>query len=61
MTFIAEQKLQAIRREIRWRSRVYPNRLQTGRMSQKEADYELAVMGAIEADYEKEADKERLL
>lgn len=61
MSFTAEQKLNAIKREIALRERVFPNRVGTHRMSKEKADYELAIMRAIEQDYAALADKERLI
>ena len=61
MTFTAHEKLRAVRREIGWRKRVYPNRIESGRMDKKQADYEIAIMQAIEQDYEVASQKERLL
>lgn len=61
MIFTAEEKLRAVRREIMWRKKVYPNRVTTGRMRKAEADWEIAIMEAIEQDYNAEAKKERLL
>lgn len=34
-------------RELKWRQRVYPNRVLTRRMSQAKADEEIAMMRAI--------------
>ncbi|MBV7408721.1 hypothetical protein [Maritimibacter sp. DP1N21-5] len=49
-TFSREQKLAAIEREIIMRRRVYPRRVQDGRMTQAEADRELAIMKDIARD-----------
>lgn len=61
MIFSAYEKLRAIQREIGWRKKVYPNRVLTGRMKQREADWEIRIMEAIEQDYDVEVKKERLL
>jgi hypothetical protein len=45
---IAEQ-LDAIDREIRFRRHVYPRRVAESRMSQKEADRQIALMEAVKA------------
>lgn len=45
-------KIAALRREIHMRQHVYPSRIAAGKMSQAEADREIAVMQAILADYE---------
>ncbi len=49
--FTDEEKFKAIEREIRWRKRVYPNRVEVGRMTQHEADYQIAIMEAVLEDY----------
>lgn len=60
-TFTNEQKLQAIEREIRYRERVYANRVAIDRMTRAKADYEVAVMKAIADDYRRLAEGERLI
>jgi hypothetical protein len=59
--FNYSEKLAAVRRELRLRRRVYPNRVGAGHMTPEEADKQLAVMEAIEEDYVRLAEKERLL
>lgn len=54
-----DAKLKAVRREIAMRERVYPNRVANGRMTQFEADREIAVMRAIEQDYADRTERER--
>lgn len=44
-------KRACIERELRMRRRVYPRWVQAGKLSQAEADREVAVMQAILADY----------
>jgi hypothetical protein len=61
VNFTDTQKLEAVRRELRWRKKVFPNRVVTGRMTPAEADYQIKVMEEIAADYECAAIKERLL
>jgi hypothetical protein len=61
LIFTDTQKLEAVRREIRWRRKVFPNRVATSRMTPHEADYQIKIMEAIAADYERVAAKERLL
>jgi hypothetical protein len=56
-----EQKLRALEREIRLRERVYPNRIETKRMSPEKAAYELEIMRQIAEDYRKWLGEERLL
>lgn len=45
------QKLAAVEREIKYRWRVYAMRVKDGRMSQREMDFQIAVMIAIRDDY----------
>lgn len=63
--FTARQKQQALARELGFRRRVYATRVAEGRMKQADADFQIGVMAAMEADYRAlaEADeaKERLL
>ena len=47
MSFSNDQLANCALREMRWRIRVYPNRVFTGRMSQNKADVEIAMMEAI--------------
>lgn len=61
VTFTAEQKRQAIERELKYRMRVYAHRVMDGKMTKKQSDYELGVMTAILEDYQKLEQKERLL
>jgi hypothetical protein len=44
-----ERQIEAVRREIKLRRQVYPNRVFQKRMSQLKADEEIAVMQAVEA------------
>jgi hypothetical protein len=53
MTFSLEQKLAAVVRETSFRRRVYARRVAEGKMTQKLADEQIAVMEAIAADYDK--------
>jgi hypothetical protein len=59
--FSAEEKQAAAERELARRRRVYPNRMLTHRMRQREADREIAIMAAIVRDYAAAAEKENLL
>jgi hypothetical protein len=61
MTFTASDKLEAVRRELTFRRRVYPRRVADKRMTQQLADRQIALFEAIEADYQKLAEGERLL
>lgn len=60
-SWTTEQKLEAVRREIGYREHVYERRVRASRMSRRKADHELGVMRAIEADYTRQLEKERLL
>jgi hypothetical protein len=53
MAFTFEQKLAAVVRETSFRRRVYARRVAEGKMTQKLADEQIAVMEAIAADYDK--------
>jgi hypothetical protein len=56
-----EEKLEAVRRELRYRRNVYARRVAAGDMDQKFADRQIALFEAIEADYVKAAATERLI
>lgn len=49
--FTDEQKREAALREVAMRRRVYPGWVQQGRLTQDDADYQIAVMAAIADDY----------
>jgi hypothetical protein len=49
--FSARQKLDCAEREVKQRHRVYARLVAAGRMSQSRADWEIALMSAIAADY----------
>jgi hypothetical protein len=61
MAFTNEEKLQAVRRELNYRRRVYANRVRDAKMTREHADQQIAIFEAIEDDYEKLAHGERLL
>jgi hypothetical protein len=61
MIFTGTEKLEAMRRELKWRKRVFPNRIETGRMTWNEAHYQIAIIEAIIEDYMQMAELERLL
>jgi hypothetical protein len=61
MTFTFKQKLEAVEREIKLRKRVYPRWVQDKRMSQPEADRQIAVFEEIREDYERAEKTERLI
>ena len=52
MPFTTDDKLKAIKKEINWRRYVYPNRIRAGKMTEEQADRNIALMEAIQADYE---------
>lgn len=59
--FSAAEKRQAITRELAYRRVVFVRRVGEGRMKQVEADRQIALFEAIEADYRKLEEGERLL
>ena len=61
MTFTAQQKLDAVERELGFRRRVYERRVADGKMTQQLADRQIAVFEAIAADYQAKVAGERLL
>jgi hypothetical protein len=61
MNHTNHDKLEAVKRELGFRRRVYAQRVRDNRMTQALADYQISVFEAIEADYEKLEEGERLL
>lgn len=61
VTFTAQDKLDAVQRELGFRRRVYERRVGDGKMTQQLADRQIAVFEAIEADYQAQLAGERLL
>jgi hypothetical protein len=61
MIFTGTEKLEAMRRELKWRKRVFPNRVETRRMTPHEAKYQIAIIEAIIEDYMQMAELERLI
>jgi hypothetical protein len=51
-------KLAEIRREIAMRHNAYPKWVEAGRLTQQKSDYQLRVMEAIAADYERALERE---
>lgn len=49
--FTREEKRECVAREYRLRKRAYPRWVKLGRMSQEDADRELALMQAVLDDY----------
>jgi hypothetical protein len=60
-TYSARELLECAEREVRLRRKVYATRVLTHRMSQRQADVEIARMAAIAAWLRAEAERERLL
>jgi len=52
MAITVHDKIKSLRRELAMRFRVYPRRVADGKMTQAEADHEIAVAQAILHDYE---------
>lgn len=59
--FTAKQKHDAIKRELSYRKYIYPKKVDYKSMSQKLADYQIAIFEAILQDYAEAEKKERLL
>lgn len=59
--FTAQEKLEAVEREIGFRRRVYARRVEERKMTQQLADFQIGVFEAIAADYREKASDERLL
>lgn len=59
--FSAEEKLEAIERELRFRRQVYPRRVAEKRMTQQLADRQIALFEQIAEDYREKSKGERLL
>lgn len=60
MKFTAEEKREAIERELKYRRRVYPRRIEAGQMTRALADRQIALFEEILQDYQAAAAKERL-
>ena len=58
-TYTAQQKFDAIMRELKFRARVYERKVAIGQMTQAKADYEEGVMRAIAEDYRIKLEQER--
>ena len=59
--YTAQELAECAEREVRQRKVRYANRVLTGRMSQQQADVEIARMQAIGAWLREEAERERLI
>jgi len=60
-TMTEAEKLACAKREVTYREHVYPRLVECKRMTAKKAEYELACMKAIVADYEKIVEGTRLI
>lgn len=61
MTFTNEQKLEALRRELKMRMRVYSRFVIEGKMTQEKSEHELGVVRAMIEDYARLCETERLI
>ena len=59
--FTAQEKLDAVERELRFRRRVYPNRVGNGKMTHSAMVEQLALFEQIADDYREKAKGERLI
>lgn len=59
--FTFEEKLEAVRRELTYRRRVFDRRVADGKMTQQLADRQIKLFEEIEQDYVKAAESGRLL
>lgn len=59
--YTAQEKLDAVEREIRQRGRVYARMISREEMTKEKAHYEIAIMRAIAEDYRALARKDRLI
>lgn len=61
MMFTAEQKRKAVERELSFRRRVYPRWVESNKMTQRQADEQIAIFEAIRIDYGNAEQAERLI
>jgi hypothetical protein len=59
--FTTSELRECAERELRLRRRVYPGRIERGRMTQRQADEQIAMMAAILAYFTEREQSERLL
>ncbi len=59
-TFSAADKLTALKREIKFRERVFERKVEAGTMTRKAMNFQIAIFQSIADDYETLAEKERL-
>jgi hypothetical protein len=61
MVITAEDKLREIERELKLRRRLYPHWIEIGKIEAGDAKRRIDILVEIAADYEKQAQGERLL
>jgi hypothetical protein len=61
MPYTAQDKKEAVERELKYRRRVYPRWIADGRMTRDLADRQIAIFEDIMADYAKAEQSERLI
>jgi hypothetical protein len=61
LSITAADKLRCCERELRYRHRVYPQLVASGKMSPGTADRELKVMAEVVEDLREQAEAEKLL
>lgn len=61
MHYSNEEKLKALKRELRFRRQVYGRKVDEGSMTREFADEQIAIFEAIATDYENLCKMERLL
>lgn len=61
MTFTTKEKIEAVERELKIRQRQYPGRVLRKRMTQQQADYQIAIFTEIVLDLRKTEQGETLL
>ena len=61
MSYTANQKRKAIERELDYRRFVFPKRVAAGKMTQRQADEQIAIFEEIARDYERQAASELLV
>lgn len=53
-----DDKIKELKRELGQRARVYPRLIEAGKMTQAVMDRQIAIMEAIKADYERQAEED---
>lgn len=59
--FTAQEKREAVEREIKFRQRVFPRLIENGKMTRQLADQQIAIFKAIRDDYANAEQGERLI